>query len=380
MNTARSVNKHSASAATLLNEFREILADLAWPSVVPSDPSVPPGSGFDAMVRLEPVDGKPLHLLVECRADIRPASFSGWSRSRSEYAAKHHAVPVLGVPFVSKRLAELCRDSGWSWFDLAGNCHIDVPGRLHIERTGRPPVHKAPRPFANLGTAAAARVLRVLLSPEHAHRSWTQRDLQAYTCWRLPGDTPVSLGLVNKVVRHLRDEDFVTERDAGGVRLRDAHRLLEAWRQAYRFERHERRSYFTLLQGTALTQALYDAYLGGADSVVYAVFSAAERQAPHVRQPKTWLYASPRHLRALLERTEAKEVDSGENLVILLPEDSGVFLSFSADSWVGEQTIGCTDPAQTYVDLARSGGRGEEAAQALLERRLLPAWKSAGLA
>jgi hypothetical protein len=73
---------------------------------------------------------------------------------------------------------------------------------------------------------------------------------------------------------------------------------------------------------------------------------------------------------------QAKEVDSGENLVILVPADSGVFVTFDADSYVGERTLGCTDPVQTYIDLLHCGGRGEEAAQALLERKILPAWKA----
>jgi len=35
---------------------------------------------------------------------------------------------------------------------------------------------------------------------------------------------------------------------------------------------------------------------------------------------------------------------------------------------------------QTYLDLMHLGGRGEEAAQAVLEQSLLPAWKAAGIA
>lgn len=36
--------------------------------------------------------------------------------------------------------------------------------------------------------------------------------------------------------------------------------------------------------------------------------------------------------------------------------------------------MACTNPVQTYVDLSRCGGRGEEAAEALLEQKLKPAW------
>lgn len=234
------------------------------------------------------------------------------------------------------------------------------------------------RSTTRVGTAAAARVLRVLLSPAHAGHSWTQRDLLAATCWKADADAPVSLGLVNKVVRHLKDEGFIEVAADRGVRVSDAARLLAAWSAAYSFDRHERRSFFTLLKDAKLAEALYQVGLDAGGLAAYAAFSAAERQAPHVRQAKTWLYVDARFLDAFVRRAEAKEVDSGENLVVLVPEDAGVFLSFDPDAAVGDRVLGCTDPVQTYVDLAHCGGRGEEAAAALLEQRIVPAWKAVG--
>ena len=45
----------------------------------------------------------------------------------------------------------------------------------------------------------------------------------------------------------------------------------------------------------------------------------------------------------------------------------------------GERRLSCTNPVQTYVDLFHCGGRGEEAAEALLEQNLKRAWKLRGL-
>jgi len=381
VNTKGTVNtRPGSSERALLAMLRGILSDLGWPVEFVAEPR---GAApeFDATVRLRTQAGKPAVLFVECKRDLRPATFEPWARRLAALAAKRHGTPVLGHPVVSPRMAELCQAFGWSWFDLSGNCRIDVPGLVHIERMGNAPVRRTPRPGANLGTAAAARVVRVLVSPGHAGRSWKHRDLQRDTCWpKIPEDAQVSIGLVNKVVRHLLDQGFVEDAGDRGIRVRDPAGLLAAWRAAYRFDRHERRSYFTLLKGDALRAALYKVALGAADAAIYAAFSAAERQAPHVRQPKTWVYVRAPYVDALTRSTEAKEVESGENLVVLVPEDCGVFLSFEADSFVGGQTIGCTDPVQTYVDLFHCGGRGEEAAQALLEQRILPAWKAVGVA
>lgn len=107
----------------------------------------------------------------------------------------------------------------------------------------------------------------------------------------------------------------------------------------------------------------------------YAAFSAADFQAPHVRQPKTWLYVRDANLPAFEDAIDAKQVESGENLVVLIPDDDGVF--YQADA--GNQTnnrLACTNEVQTYVDLCHCGGRGAEAAEALLEQCLKPKWKA----
>jgi rhodanese-related sulfurtransferase len=269
-------------------------------------------------------------------------------------------------------VAELCAEHGWSWLDLAGNHRLDVPGLLRLQHTGNEPVHARPRPTANLSTPEAGRVLRALLLPDNAGMRWTQREMQKHC------EPNVSLGLVNKVVRHLRDEAFIETGEDGGFRLRDPLKLLFAWRDAYRFDRHERRGYFTLSQEKKLRDALALLDLRTGGFAAYAAFSAADLQAPHVRQPKTWLYVREQDISLFEELVEAKRVDSGENLVVLIPNDDGVFYLGDGGT-MGDNRMRCTNVVQTYVDLCHCGGRGEEAAEALLNQRLKPEWKLRGL-
>ena len=84
-----------------------------------------------------------------------------------------------------------------------------------------------------------------------------------------------------------------------------------------------------------------------------------------------WLYAADGDEESLMQRLDAKPVDSGENLRILVPEDLGVF--FKAQR--SEGRLRATNPIQTYVDLMHCGGRGEEAAEAILGQCLKPAWE-----
>ena len=102
--------------------------------------------------------------------------------------------------------------------------------------------------------------------------------------------------------------------------------------------------------------------------IAYCAFSAADFQAPHVRQPKTWLFLGAEWEAEFAAATQAKVVDPGDNLMVLLPNDLGVFYLPESE---GER-LACTNPVQTYVDLWHCAGRGREAAEAPLEQKLKP--------
>ncbi len=330
-------------------------------------------AGFDLLATVPLPGGGQATLCVECKGELHPSGFRALADRKFSPTGSHRVViPVLALRWVSPRVAELCAEHGWSWFDLAGNHRLDIPGLFILTHTGNKSAQVRPRPTANLSTREAGRVIRALLLPEHAGMRWTQREMQNHC------QPNVSLGLVNKVVRYLRDEAFIEGAEDGGFRLLDPVKLLFAWRDAYRFERHERRGYFTLLQGKRLRDALAGLGLQTGGFAAYASFSAADLQAPHVRQPKTWLYVRENEVSKFEELAEAKRVDSGENLVALIPDDDGVFYLGDGGS-VGDNRMACTNAVQTYVDLYHCGGRGEEAAGALLNQRLKPEWKLRGL-
>ena len=348
----------------------EILNGVGWlRDVSLTENPAPFERAFDWLATFKVPKGPTVELWIDVRQEPRPAHFPyvNVEREFDDSGAKTVRARVFGAPWLSPRMRERCEKHGWSWYDLAGNCRISVPGVLHVERTGKEPVHRLPKQGANLGTREAGRVVRALLAPFYTGRTWTQRFMQM-NC-----KPNVSLGLVNKVVQYLREEAYLESLPDGGFRVIDPIKLLFAWREAYRFDQHRRLGYFTLLQGKQLRQKLaeLDAYTGG--FAAYAAFSAADFQAPHVRQTKTWLYVAGRELARFAEMTEAKPVDTGENLVVLEPADDGVF--FQADGGTtGEDRLRCTNLVQTYIDLWHCGGRGKEAAEALLEQRLKPVW------
>jgi Transcriptional regulator, AbiEi antitoxin, Type IV TA system len=346
-------------------KLRELLGSVSWLKgwVIEQPRSLQDG-GFDLRVKLPGAGRKPAELWVECKTDPRPSRFPYVVADRVKAPPP---VLVFAAPYISPNMARTCEENGWSWFDLAGNCRLDVPGVLLLERKGNEPIHEPPRPTANLSTPESARVIRALLVPDNVGKRWTQREMQDHC------QPNVSLGLVNKVVQHLRDEAFIETKEEG-FRLRDPVKLLLAWRDAYRFDRHQQRRYFTLKKGPELKQALtsLESITGG--HAAYCVFSAAEFQAPHVRQSRTWLFIGAEWEEACAAALGAKLVDTGENLLVLIPSDLGVFYAQESEG----NHLACTNPVQTYVDLWYCGGRGQEAAEALLDQKLKPEWKARG--
>jgi hypothetical protein len=334
---------------------------------------------FDFLVTGTAAKGTKLELWVECKADPRPVMFPyvGIEKKFEGTKTKVARARVFGAPRIGPRMAETCWNHGWGWFDLAGNCRIGVPGIVYLERSGNAPIAvSTARPRANLGSPETGRIIRTLLAQtDSSIQRWTHQML------RQACSPTVSIGLVNKVVRFLRDERYVEyiKLPEEGFRLVDPVGLLTAWRDAYRFDRHDRRGYFTLLKGAELNRAL--ARLGD-DGWVLAAFSAADsylRYSP-VRQPKTWLFISAALEDEFRKAVEAKPVDSGENLVVLIPDDMGI-VSAAGGMWKGSDagSLPATTPVQTYVDLWHGGGRGQEAAEAMLKQLTLD-WNSKGFA
>ncbi|MCB1276443.1 type IV toxin-antitoxin system AbiEi family antitoxin [Prosthecobacter sp.] len=377
------VNKGLRSASALEKalgeQIQRLLRGISWLEGVKAHHNPAPfHRAFDWLVEFKVPGGPTVELWIDCRAEPRPAQFPYVSMEREFEQQKTKLIRrrVFAAPNLSPRMREICETHGWAWYDLAGNCRITVPGVIHLERIGNAPVRRPQKPGANLSTREAGRVIRALLTPFYAGHRWTQHLIRQQI--ELHGSPKVSVGLVNKVVRHLLDEAFIEPLEDRGFRLADPLKLLFAWRDAYRFDQHQRRGYFTLLQGRQLRDALasLDAFTGG--FAAYASFSAADFQAPHVRQPKTWLYVASHELERFAETVKAKPVDSGENLVVLVPADDGVFFHPDGGN-SNEHHLRCTNLVQTYVDLWHSSGRGQEAAEALLNQRLIPIWKAAGL-
>jgi hypothetical protein len=266
------------------------------------------------------------------------------------------AYGVFAAPYISPEAAAICTGEGVGYLDLAGNCFLSFE-QVHIEKSGSPNPFSDNRDLRSLYSPKATRILRVLL-------------LNPKTAWRvqaLAKEADVSIGLVSKVKKLLADREWIRT-EAKGLRLANPESVLREWADNYSYKKNEIREYYSLKSIPEIETQI--AEVASRESIRYALtgFSGADRLAPFTRYHKVTAYVDETDLN-LASLFNLKSVTSGANVSLLIPYDEGVF--YGTRDRAGTQVV---SPVQVYLDLLGSPGRGEEAAQELLEKVIRPSW------
>jgi hypothetical protein len=266
------------------------------------------------------------------------------------------AYPVFAAPYVSEAARTICRDAECGYFDLAGNCRFSLDG-VYIERESGPNPLKETRGEPSIFSAKASRILRVLLN--EPRREWQVQQLSQVA--------RVSIGLASRIKNQLEQREWVLS-GASGVRLTQPEAMLEAWASAYSYKQSRVLQYYTLDEiGEAETSVAEWCRESGVDYALTG-FSGARLLAPRVRYNRATIYVSAR-IDDAAGGARLKPVDTGANILLLQPFDEGVYAG--AETRYGLRTVSAV---QLYLDLRSMPGRGEEAAQEILERELRPSW------
>ncbi len=329
----------------------------------PAEPSPAPADLRAHAVDILP-DGarRPLRLIVHPFRAILPQTVLATAPRLAAAGPRRPAshIHLLAAPFISPRVADLCREHGLGYFDAAGNCRLAAPG-LHLSIQGRPNPAPAPRPADDPFAPKSSRVVRALL--EQPHRWWQVQHLAA--------EMGISLGLASRIKSALVNQAFAeTSRD--GVRLRDPAALLEAWAAAWT-NRARPVPVYSLDPIATLEQRAVQWGLRQGVPVALAEFSAAARLAPMVRYNRAAVYVAESPDRdvvaPLLADLDLKIVDTGATALLWITADESVF--YRAQPLAGLLTV---SPLQAYLDLRRNPARGPEAAAELLTSTLPPAF------
>lgn len=354
-NSVKDLEKQAAGALTSLLE--EV------PAIKVRDVSIAPGGpdrGIDILARIN-VSGQRYSIVCEVKSSGQPRHVRTGLLQLRNYVA-HHApgsLPVFIAPYLSAEARALCRDEKVGFLDLEGNARLVFDG-VFIERLVPSKPAAALRELKSLFKPKSARILRVLL--RNPDRAWRVAELA--------GTAQVSLGHVSNVRSALIDNEWA-KLSEGGFVLSKPDDLLDAWREAYESPAEWREGFYTTLHGRSFDEAARHA-LGrksGSGQIAFASFSAAQWLAPYGRIATHYFYVESDAIDRLKRDLKLASAQKGENVVVMVPKDSGLFLD------IVEAAPGavCTSPVQTYLDLAQAGERGREAADHLRREKL--SWK-----
>lgn len=324
----------------------------------------------DYFATLLPADSrKRVRLVIEARARLNPREAlaacaqlgAHGGRDESHRQRRGFDAVILACPYVSARVAEICREHGVGYLDQAGNCDIRANG-LVVHVAGRPNVAPDTRSLARPFTPKGSRVARLILA--EPQRTWQIQELAT--------KGRISLGLAFKAKDALLREGFVEERE-GRIALRDGRALLGAWSAMYKAPTRRTQLYI-MDEVDHAEQAVAKWCERHRVEYGLAEFSGAWRLAPMVRhkQASVCLRESTSRdlLAGLMKSLDAKPVETGSNLAILVTADESVFMDVRS-----VENVRVLSPVQLFLDLAPLRGRGREAADEVLRRVLEPSFE-----
>jgi hypothetical protein len=330
--------------------FRDFISDVGGNvRLIRKETSRP---GPDVLIEAD-IRGKPITLIAEAKGQGEPRYIRQAADQVRDYLTRFPgAYPMVVSPFISAQSAELLKNKGIGYFDLAGNALIDF-GPLYIRVTGRVTPNPIQKTVKSLFASKSSRILRVLLTDPA--KSWYVQALSA--------EARVSIGLTSRLKRRLVDLELVAEAKSG-VRLTNPGEVLDQWAKAYSYEKNEIFKYYSPQSPPEIESRV--AEFARSRSVAYALtmFSGAARVAPFVRYNFAASYFSGSMIE-LEQQLGIKQTTSGANVWVFRPFDDGVYYGLQ-----NQDGLSVASNVQLYLDLINYRGRGEEQATAIRERLL----------
>jgi hypothetical protein len=321
-----------------------------------------PGICLDAVVEVELPGRKRGRLWIEYISRGQPNPVRLAALQLKDLIKQHglkNDYPVVAAPGLSSKALQICKDMQVNAIDLLGNCHLKM-GLVLLDIYGRRP-EKEERSLRSIFSLKSSRVIRLMLLNDI--RPWKVEDLK--------NKADVSIGLIPQVKKALIEWEM-GRKVQGGFILSDPGSLLEKWSEDYDPKKLPSASFFSLGQPRQIEEKLMESGSEHNMNVALGSFSGASRVAPAVRYNvvDAYVFGDESNLQKLSQSCGLKKVDSGPNVRLHFCEDP--FL-FSLTQEVGASRV--MDDIQLFLDLKNRSGRGEEAAQALLEERIKPRWQ-----
>ena len=303
------------------------------------------------------VSGKPAKFLVEVKSQGEPRVVRiATMQLKENLKDGKESYGILVAPFLSDASRRICREAGVGCVDLAGNAFLSFRN-LFIDKSGSPNPFPVSRASKSVFSPKSSRVLRVLISDPS--RRWYVEELSR--------EAGISIDLTSRVKQSLLSQEWIRE-ESKGFYLIKPEEALNQWLNNYSYQKNSPFSYYSGLTEEELESTLKKE----CDARMYryglALFSGARKVAPFVRFMRFFSYVDG-NIEEIAEALRFKKVESGANVTLLQPYDEGVFYGLQIVNGVN-----VVSDIQLYLDLKGYKGRGEEAAQAIFEKRIKPKW------
>lgn len=322
------------------------VAELA--SRLPAGWSVTPEGrpGDTTAVRLAAPDGRSVRVEVQARLRVTPRDVIVIADAG---AGDGRVAPRLLISrFLSDATRARLRERGIGYADTTGNVWLTLsePGLFIEARGAANDPERTEQPARSLRGATAGRIVRALVD---AKKLPTVRAIAAAAT--------TDPGYVSRVLAFLDTEGLVTRVGHGRLAGVDWVGLLRRWAQDAPLE--SRGLLLQYFEPRGIPPLI--ARLAGS-SERYAVTAelAAATRAPvaPTRLAMIWIRDAP----AAAARLGLRQTDAGTNVLLLEPNDEGVFIGAAQRDGVWYAA-----PSQAAADLLTSPGRGPAEAEALLE-------------
>ncbi len=303
------------------------------------------------------VSGKPAKIIVEIKSQGEPRLVRmAVSQLKSYLQEYKDAYGILVAPYLSDAGRQICKEEGVGCADLAGNAFISFRN-IFIDRSGLPNPFTVKRIAKSVFSPKSSRVLRVLLASPS--KKWYVEDMSA--------EAGISIGLVSKVKQALLAEEWIKEEDRKFYLVKPEEALAR-WTDNYSYTKNGIYSFYSSLPEDQLEKAIGRECNKRNLRYGLALFSGARKVAPFVRFLRFFAYVDG-SVDEIADALQFKKVESGANVSLMRPYDEGLFYAMQ-----NIDGVNVVSDIQLYLDLKSYKGRGEEAAQAVFERRIKAAW------
>lgn len=295
---------------------------------------------------------KPSHFFVEVKANGERR----YVNSFMFLASQHHddACYVFMAPYISETSAEILRERKYSYMDLSGNCYISSR-RILMHISGKTNQYIQKREMKNYfvkSSGAASAIMRTMLdSPD---QQWQVKKLAEIT--------GRAIGTVSNVKGFLLDKAWITEFPRG-FELCNIREMLYEWAKDYHKKDARVYEYYSLDSIADLEQAIAEWTVSHDNGATLGAFSAAARYAPTVRYKRVDVYVESQFFDEFVKDMDLSPVESGGNVRITIPHDD---MPCMFAKTINGALV--TSPVQTVLDLLDHAGRGEEAADAIIDK------------